>query len=259
MAISYLNGFDDNDEQELGKLKDKFNKLINTVQGAVKDAVQNVGQTIQNVDRNITNAVQKNLPIVAKIGLAPARLAFIGIVKLNALKIAKRLAQAYQSSPQGAQELKDLWVKKFKGKWSDLRQAINQGANTSISGSKYKAGDIVGGQVLGTDGIWHDIKKGTRVGSLAAIGAAIATATPILVAVIGLIGKLKSDKQGDASQDIQAIADATKILVSPDQQVANIEVGEDTTTEKPFYKNPYVIGGAAAVLVGGYLLMKKRK
>jgi hypothetical protein len=258
MAISYLNGFDDNEDQELGKLKDKFNKLINHVTGTVKDAVQNVGQTIQNVDRNITNAVQKNLPIVAKIGLAPARLAFIGIVKLNALKLAKRLAQAYQSSPQGAQELKDLWEKKFKGKWSDLRQAINQGANTSISGSKYKAGDIVGGQVLGTDGIWHDIKKGTRVGSLAAIGTAIATATPILVAVIGLISKLKSDKQGDASQDIQAIADATKVLVSPNQNIATIETGAETT-ETPFYKNPMVLGIGAVAIVGGYMLMKKRK
>ena len=186
MAMAYLNGMNDNDNAQInGWLRDVANKVGATV----KDAVQNVSQTIQNVDRNITNAVQKNLPVIAKIGLAPARLAFIGIVKLNALKLAKRLAQAYQSSPQGAQELKDLWEKKFKGKWSDLRQAINQGANTSISGSKYKAGDIVGGQVLGTDGIWHDIKKGTRVGSLAAIGTAIATATPILVAVIELIKK----------------------------------------------------------------------
>ena len=255
MAMAYLNGMNDNDNAQInGWLRDVANKVGATV----KDAVQNVSQTIQNVDRNITNAVQKNLPVIAKIGLAPARLAFIGIVKLNALKLAKRLAQAYQSSPQGAQELKDLWEKKFKGKWSDLRQAINQGANTSISGSKYKAGDIVGGQVLGTDGIWHDIKKGTRVGSLAAIGAAIATATPILVAVIELIKKLKSDKPGDASQDIQAIADATKILVSPNQNVATIETGAETT-ETPFYKNPMVLGIGAVAIVGGYMLMKRRK
>lgn len=255
MAMAYLNGMNDNNNAQInGWLKD----VVNKVEATVKDAVQNVSQTIQNVDRNITNAVQKNLPVVAKIGLAPARLAFIGIVKLNALKLAKRLAQAYQSSPQGAQELKDLWEKKFKGKWSDLRQAINQGANTSISGSKYKAGDIVGGQVLGTDGIWHDIKKGTRVGSLAAIGAAIATATPILVAVIDLIKKLKSDKQGDASQDIQAIADATKILVSPNQNVATIETGAETT-ETPFYKNPMILGIGAVAIVGGYMLMKRRK
>ena len=255
MAMAYLNGMNDNDNAQInGWLRDVANKVGATV----KDAVQNVSQTIQNVDRNITNAVQKNLPVIAKIGLAPARLAFIGIVKLNALKLAKRLAQAYQSSPQGAQELKDLWEKKFKGKWSDLRQAINQGANTSISGSKYKAGDIVGGQVLGTDGIWHDIKKGTRVGSLAAIGAAIATATPILVAVVELIKKLKSDKPGDASQDIQAIADATKILVSPNQNVATIETGAETT-ETPFYKNPMVLGIGAVAIVGGYMLMKRRK
>ena len=255
MAMAYLNGMNDNDNAQInGWLRDVANKVGATV----KDAVQNVSQTIQNVERNITNAVQKNLPVIAKIGLAPARLAFIGVVKLNALKLAKRLAQAYQSSPQGAQELKDLWEKKFKGKWSDLRQAINQGANTSISGSKYKAGDIVGGQVLGTDGIWHDIKKGTRVGSLAAIGAAIATATPILVAVIELIKKLKSDKPGDASQDIQAIADATKILVSPNQNVATIETGAETT-ETPFYKNPMVLGIGAVAIVGGYMLMKRRK
>jgi len=254
MAMAYLNGMNDNDNAQInGWLRDVANKVGATV----KDAVQNVSQTIQNVDRNITNAVQKNLPVVAKIGLAPARLAFIGVVKLNALKLAKRLAQAYQSSPQGAQELKDLWEKKFKGKWSDLRQAINQGANTSISGSKYKAGDIVGGQVLGTDGIWHDLKKGTRVGFVVS-ATAIATATPIIVAVIGLISKLKSDKQGDASQDIQAIADATKILVSPNQNVATIETGAETT-ETPFYKNPMVLGIGAVAIVGGYMLIKRRK
>lgn len=252
MAMAYLNGMNDNNNAQInGWLKD----VVNKVEATVKDAVNNVEATA----KNIVTAVSKNLPVVAKIGLAPARLAFIGIVKLNALKLAKRLAQAYQSSPQGAKELRDLWEKKFKGKWSDLRQAINQGANTSISGRKYKAGDIVGGQVLGTDGIWHDIKKGARVGSLVAVATAIATATPILVAVIELMKKLKSDKQGDASQDIQAIADATKILVSPNQNVATIETGAETT-ETPFYKNPIVLGVGAVALVGGiYMYSKRRK
>jgi hypothetical protein len=69
---------------------------------------------------------------------------------------------------------------------------------------------------------------------------------------------LKSDKQGDASQDIQAIADATKILISPNQNVATIATGAETT-ETPFYKNPMVLGIGAVAIVGGYMLMKRRK
>ena len=256
MAISYLNGFDDNEDQELGKLKDKFNKLINHVTGAVKDAVQNVGQTIQNVDRNITNAVKNGLPVVAKIGLAPSRAAFLLVVQLNLLKVAKRLAQLYQKSPESAQELKDIWVKKFKGDWSALRNAINKGAKSSING-RYKTGDIVGGQVLGPDNVWHDIKKGSSLGI--APEAAIAAATPIIIAIIGLFTKHKSDKQGDTAADIKTITDATNTLISPDQDIATIETGENTTTKTPFYKNPLILGGAAVVLVGGYFLLKKKK
>jgi len=258
MAISYLNGFDDNedDSQINGKLKDAWNSAVNTVEGAVKDAVNNVEATAKNVAAKVETAVKNGLPVVAKIGLAPSRAAFLLLVNLNVLKVAKRLAQLYQKSPESAQDLKDIWTKKFKGDWEKLKKAINKGAKSSISG-KYKTGDIVGGQILGPDNIWRDIKKGSSLGITQE--AAIAAATPIIIAIIGLFAKYKSDKHGDTAADVQAIADAAKTLISPDQNIATIETGEDTTTKTPFYKNPYVIGGAAVVLVGGYLLMKKRK
>ena len=171
MAISYLNGFDDNedDSQINGKLKDAWNKAVNTVEGAVKDAVNNV----EGVAKDIGKAITKGLPVVAKIGLAPSRAAFLLAVQFNFLKVAKRLVQLYQRSPESAQELKDTWTKKFKGDWNKLRDAINKGAKSSISG-RYKTGDIVGGQVLGPDNIWRDIKKGSSLGitTEAAIAAA---------------------------------------------------------------------------------------
>jgi len=250
MAMAYLNGMNSNDNAQINGW---FKDVVNKVEGAVKDAVNNVEATAKNV----VTAVKNGLPVVAKIGLAPARVAFLGAVKINLLKLAKRLAQLYSSSPQAKQELQDLWVKKFKGEWSALRQAINQGANTSINGAKYKAGDIVGGQVLGTDGVWHDIKKGAQIG--VAYEAILAAASPIIVAIIGLFSKHKSDKAGDTKDDLKAITDATNVLLDPNQNVATITTGADTK-ETPFYKNPIVLGIGAVALVGGiYMYSKRRK
>jgi len=264
MAMAYLNGVKRKSKIN-GWLTDALAEFDPLNPGSAASNITTAfdvtlqGSVANNFYNDIKDAVKKGLTIVAKVGIAPARAAFIGLVKINALKLAKRLAQAYQSSPQAAQELRDKWEKKFKGNWSTLRQAINQGANTSISGRKYKPGDIVGGQVLGTDGVWHDIKKGTRMGVIDPVTVTLITsAIPLLIAFIRLIKKHKSDKPGDNELDADLIKQGAKtLLIDPD---TNVEIdGNPVTSNKPFYQNPMVLGIGAVAIVGGYMLMKRRK
>jgi len=265
MAMAYLNGVNRKTKIN-GKLIDFLADLDPTNPGSPASNFvaqfdpTNPGSVASNFVNDVNDAVKKGLPIIAKIGLAPARLAFIGLVKINVLKLAKRLAQLYQKNPQSAQEMRDVWEKKFKGSWSTLRQAINQGANTSIAGRKYKAGDIVGGQVLGTDGIWHDIKKGTRIGVIdPATASLIASAIPVITAFLALMKKHKTDKELDGEVDAELIKQGAKTLL--DDPNTNVEIdGTPADKTTPFYKNPMVLGiGAVALIGGGYLLMKRRK
>jgi hypothetical protein len=271
MAMAYLNGVKRKSKmngwiEDAAAEFDPFNPgsaASNAIDSASDFVAEfdpsNPGSVANNFYNDVKDAVQKGLTIVAKIGIAPARAAFIGLVKINNLKLAKRLAQAYQSSPQAGKDIRDMWEKKFKGNWSTLRQAINQGASTSISGRKYKPGDIVGGQVLGTDGIWHDIKKGTRVGGIDPVTAGLITAAiPLIIAFIGLIKKKGTDKPGEGELDAELIRQGARTLLeNPD---TNIEIdGNPVTSNVPFYKNPMVLGVGAVAIVGGYMLMKRRK
>ena len=98
---------------------------------------------------------EKRKAIVARIAAAPARLAFLTLTKLNGLKMAKKLANGLKKDRE---KIMKFWLK-FGGKESDLIDAI---------------------------------RKGAKDDSINAVGvaAALATATPILIAVSTLFKEL---------------------------------------------------------------------
>jgi len=78
---------------------------------------------------------------VVKIALAPARGAFLTIVSLNLFKIATKLVKLWNKSATAKSDLQKMWVGKFGGDVSKLKEAIQKGSKTSISGnSKHSVG-----------------------------------------------------------------------------------------------------------------------
>jgi hypothetical protein len=235
MAMAYLQGEDlsiVNGRKKLFKSKEKRKekKTARKEKRAVKKTARKEKRT------KIKDKIKKGLKVVGKVGLTPARAGFLLAVNLNMLKIAKRLEQAYKKKPD---EIKKFWDK-FGGNWDKLKSAINKGAKANINGTTPES-------ELGFD---------------PATDTAIASATPIIIAVIKLIKGLKTDKSGDDAEDtsgVNKLADA--LATDPDSKVVtkDEEGKEEEIGAKPFYKNPIVVGGLAlAVLAGGYLLTKKK-
>lgn len=182
--------------------------------------------------------LKKGLKVVGKVGLAPARAGFLLATDMNVLKVAKRLAQAYEEHPE---QIKKFW-EKFGGDFDKLKKAINKGAKTNINGIRPSEMGI-------------------------ALEAAIASATPIIIAVVKLFKSLKTDKEGDDAEDKKGINDlGTELLTGGDAKVVTKDAaGKEETISEPDEKGglmsnkPLLIGGALALAVGGYFLLKKKK
>lgn len=136
---------------------------------------------------------------VAKIGLAPARAAFLAVVNLNGLKVATKLARIYKA-PGGEAKLREFWAK-FKGDFDKLKQAIAKGSKQTI------AGDEIG----------------------VAIEVAIATALPIVIALAPLIKNFKAGGDANEMKDFdQGVNDGKETLNSGDFETGYANMPEDS-------------------------------
>lgn len=105
---------------------------------------------------------------VAKVGLAPARASFLLVTSVNGLRLAKLMAKVWRM-PNGKETLTKFWSG-FGGDINKLKQAIIKGSKQQISGD--------------------------QIGS--AVATAVATATPIIVALAPILKAFKahgSDKE----------------------------------------------------------------
>lgn len=163
------------------------------------------------------------------------RNAFLLLVKLNAFKLAEKLALAYQKNPE---KVKAFWTK-FGGNFESLKKNIN------IGGKKHGAN-------IGTDPV--------------VTPTLIASATPILVAIAKLLKEmgisaddLKKFTEGviEDAIDKKAEKQAEKEPTIADQESAPAEsiVPEEETTGTDVKKYLPVL---AVVGVGAYFLLKKR-
>jgi hypothetical protein len=255
--LKYLNGLNyktnnimnDYEMTELGKVKLKLPPVVKkATQTALSKlppkaqaTVNKITTQIKKAGANIKDATKKmNL---ATIPLAPSRTAFLGLVRLNALKLANKIVEAETKSPGKVQS---LW-KKLGGDWNVLKNTVNAGS---------KAGKLSG---LGDP----------------TVATAIASATPILVAVTKLLKELniasgKELEQGveQGKADLESNPDVYKtagvdvaegssgVTVSrPTSEASTTETSTTETTETKKNMLPILIGAGA---LGVFLLMKKK-
>jgi len=138
---------------------------------------------------------------VAKVGIAPARAAFLTIIRLNALKTATKLARVW-NKPNGKETLIDFWAK-FGGKPEKLKEMI-------LKGTKNKT-------ALNAD----------EIGSATAIAATLAAATPILVALVPIIKRFKAGGEKEEAEDFDKGINDGKQTLENDSSV------EKTTASMP--------------------------
>lgn len=139
---------------------------------------------------------------VKKVGLLPARAAFLSVVTLNGLKLGTKLARVWKQ-PAGKTKLTAAW-QKLGGDLGKLKTAISKGANETISG------DEVG----------------------VALEAALATAVPIILIMAPLIKEFK------AGGDAQEMADFDAGLNGARDDLANDPSFETGYTDKIVGKVP---------------------
>jgi hypothetical protein len=181
---------------------------IGKAKGKVKAKVQAKVQKAKAVVKKV--AQSKVVKQVAKVGLAPARAAFLALVKLNGLGIASKLAQAYKINPS---KIDSFW-KSLSGNPAELKKFVSQGSKQKISG-------------LGS-----------------AVATATATATPIIVKLMSLLKSLgiqdpKGFIQKGAKAGIKALANrkgkGVKIEEKevPEEQAEETQVSVEKTIPTP--------------------------
>ena len=194
---------------------------------------------------------------VKKIALAPARAAFLALVKINARGLATKLQI---SIGKGGDKTKAFW-NKVGGDFDKLTSAISTGAK-----KKPLFGIKKGGKVSGATSVEY-LPEGIGVepATLTAAAAALTAAAPILLAVSNLF---KS----------QQIPEGTEDVITPDEKAEEPGLdpdGEGFTAADPdpgvskttptilttgFKPSPLVIGAIGLGALGLiYILTKKKR
>lgn len=158
METPYILGYSDNENingktarERWEQAKEQFKKVVNKVVQTGKTA-----------------------------GLAPARIAFLGLVKINVHRLATHLQNIISKGGPGAQELKNRW-QKLGGDYSQLTKIVNDGAKQK--------------PILGMDQTPE-----TESINAVTVAAALAAAVPVLLALLPLI---KSFAGGSAAKDAE--------------------------------------------------------
>lgn len=226
MSLTYLSG----DDAEIGKSKKRGGGGSSRSQKrAAKKAAPGQKKKLFSKKLKKTKEEKKAgrkrvFKKVAKVAVAPARIAFLTVVSLNGVKLASKLARVW-NKPNGKETLKKFWDS-FGGDFNKLKAAIIKGSKQQISGE-----DQVGAVALTT---------------------AIATATPIMVALVPIIKQFKAagspeeasdfnDSVEQGKKDLADNEDVPKDKVSmPKNKDAGIVVdksGEATEDERENKKN----------------------
>lgn len=148
---------------------------------------------------------------VLKVAEAPARGAFLVLLKLNALKLATHMLKAYKQNPD---KVLDFW-KKFKGDPDKLKEAIAHGAKGTLNGLSEIS---LGGEMV-------------QVGI--ALEAAIASATPIIIKVMDLLKSMKIISPKEETDLKEAAEQGAKQLEKDvDQGADHVEDVSDKASKK---------------------------
>lgn len=140
---------------------------------------------------------KKAFHVFKAVNLAPSRASFLLLVRSNIFHLAERMAKSWIHDPSG---LKKVWAQ-FGGKPEKLKEAI-------MAGSKRKHKDLAD-KVRAINGMGRipsvaelEAMETKGIGFPPAVAAAIAAATPIVLAIIKIIGKSKHDQDTEAPDEL---------------------------------------------------------
>jgi hypothetical protein len=206
--------------------------------------------------------IQKGKNAVKTVGMAPARGSFLVLLNENYKGLATKLDKAIAKDPK---KVSEFWVK-LGGDTDKLKKAINKGKSKKAKG-------IFG---IGEEGTGAEGGSGVNFKE---IGEAAGAASGIIGVVLKLLKSLGIGKKDE--KDPLANDAAPDGKVHPDLQPGQDFFANDPATPeaqkyaesggelKPrsleananygsFKPSPLLIGGAAAALIGIYLLTKKK-
>lgn len=184
MALHYLSGDD------IGKGKKKQSSGSGGARKpskAAKRAAKKKAPKQKKTKEQKKAARKRVLKKVAKVAVAPARAAMLTAMRLNLLKLSTKIVRVWN---KGGKEDIVKWWEAFGGKKEALTKAVSQGAKDNISGDK--------------------------MGS-ATVAATIASATPLIVALVPIIKKFKAaGDEKEAAEFNQGVDDAKRELANDD-------------------------------------------
>lgn len=227
-------------------------QALNTIQSQGQSALTNVTNTIQQglqgiqlpqqFKDNLNQLWPQIQGLVGKYGkkivLQPMRTAFLIVVSANFAKLGTNLANAWNKDKT---KITNWWVNDWGGDINKLKEAINRSSNITLNGTSI--GDPV---------------------TLTAVTAAIAEAAPVIASIAGIltalglaikpltdaIGKIVPKK---TPPPVTATSPAVETLPpATDTYPTELQTGSAN-------KTLLYVGLGGAVLIGGYLLMKKKK
>jgi hypothetical protein len=157
--------------------------------------------------------------VAKKITLAPVRLALFALMKVNALKIRTKLRQAWKKDKNA---VNTKLVKKFGFKLDNFLRELNRKENEKLSGAEFGS-----------------------------IEAAIATATPALIAVAALLKQLGINPENLGRKGAGGGAGT-----ETGEEVTNIPGREEGTPGSNFrFSTPLLVGAAA---IAAFFILKKK-
>jgi len=173
-------------------------------------------------------------------GLQPLRTAFLVVVSANVFRIGTKLAQAWNKDKP---KLTNWWVNTWGGDINFLFSAIQRASDIKLNGTNI--GEVV---------------------TLAVVTEAIAAATPVIIAVKQLLASLGIDEE-DIKKGLESIKPPNKapLVTATTPSVETLPAPTDTfpsadqLTPGGTNNTLLYVGLGGAVLIGGYLLMKKKK
>jgi len=170
---------------------------------------------------------------VKAVVLAPARNAYLALIRLNFKKLAVKLAKA-TSTEEGKRNVHAKWCK-LGGSGSKLQSAIDK----AFAKYKRKRGKVgfMDEQELGMIGV--------------AVTTVVASAIPIIKALAPLIKQFGGEKGEEIAETAEAVTEA----VQPNEQPAE-QPAEEGAEVGAIGINTLLLGGGALAL---YLLLKKKK
>ena len=182
-----------------GRIKAAIKKATGAVKAAVSPQQQAQSSAPKRLKDKLKGLVKKTIQGGKKVGFAPARAAFLGLLELNLKGLATKLSAA---AKQDNSKLVNIW-KKVGGDPSQLQKHVEKGSKRKSIG---------------------DVEEIEGIGAVTAAAAAtaVAAAAPIIILFVDMLKKMKKTPEMAEGGDLTALeTEATSNLsaegVSPEE------------------------------------------